>query len=157
MDTPFERFLDLALINTDERVAADLPVTLAFLYAALLWGVVGKRSRDFASESNLPPQDTLLPAMNEAIDNQIKTIAIPRRFTADVRESGCCRTDLMPLRASGPNASLPSGGRFRAAFDFRAAAAASMAASRGAGEVVGRLSGCQWRCKRRAGHSQPAS
>ena len=116
-DTPFERFLDLALINTDERVAADLPVTPAFFYAALLWGVVEKRSRDFASESNLPPQDTLLLAMNEAIDNQIKTIAIPRRFTADVREIWLLQ-DRLPRRSGKRAERLFAHGRFRAAFDF---------------------------------------
>ncbi len=116
-NTPFERFLEQALTNTDERVAADLPVTPAFFYAALLWGVVEKRSRDFGNESTLPPQDTLLLAMNEAIDQQIKTIAIPRRFTSDVREIWLLQ-DRLPRRSGKRAERLFAHPRFRAAFDF---------------------------------------
>ena len=32
-----ERFVMLALRNTDERIRADKPVSPAFLFAALLW------------------------------------------------------------------------------------------------------------------------
>jgi len=116
-NSPFERFLEQALSNTDDRVAADLPVTPAFFYAALLWGVVEKRSRDFANESTLPPQDTLLLAMNEAIDQQIKTIAIPRRFTSDVREIWLLQ-DRLPRRSGKRAERLFAHPRFRAAFDF---------------------------------------
>ena len=116
-NSPFERFLELALRNTDERVAKDLPVSPAFFYAALLWGVVEKRSRDFANESSLPPQDTLLLAMNEAIDQQIKTIAIPRRFTSDVREIWLLQ-DRLPRRSGKRAERLFTHPRFRAAFDF---------------------------------------
>ena len=116
-NSPFERFLELALRNTDERVSKDLPVTPAFFYAALLWGVVEKRSRDFANESSLPPQDTLLLAMNEAIDQQIKTIAIPRRFTSDVREIWLLQ-DRLPRRSGKRAERLFTHPRFRAAFDF---------------------------------------
>ena len=116
-NSPFERFLELALRNTDERVAQDLPVSPAFFYAALLWGVVEKRSRDFANESSLPPQDTLLLAMNEAIDQQIKTIAIPRRFTSDVREIWLMQ-DRLPRRSGKRAERLFTHPRFRAAFDF---------------------------------------
>ena len=116
-NSPFERFLELALRNTDERVSKDLPVTPAFFYAALLWGVVEKRSRDFANESSLPPQDTLLLAMNEAIDQQIKTIAIPRRFTSDVRDIWLLQ-DRLPRRSGKRAERLSTHPRFRAAFDF---------------------------------------
>ena len=116
-NSPFERFLELALINTDERVAADLPVTPAFFYAALLWGVVEKRSRDFGNESSLPPQDTLMLAMNEAIDTQIRTIAIPRRFTTDVRDIWLLQ-DRLPRRSGKRAERLLGHPKFRAAFDF---------------------------------------
>ena len=116
-DSPFERFLEQALTNTDERVAADLPVTPTFFYAALLWGVVEKRVRELASESSLPPQDTLMLAMNEAIDTQIKSIAIPRRITSDVREIWLLQ-DRLPRRAGKRAERLYAHPRFRAAFDF---------------------------------------
>jgi poly(A) polymerase len=79
--------------------------------------VVEKRSRDFANESTLPPQDTLLLAMNEAIDQQIKTIAIPRRFTSDVREIWLLQ-DRLPRRSGKRAERLFAHPRFRAAFDF---------------------------------------
>lgn len=113
----FERFLEMALINTDERVQADLPVTPTFLYAALLWGLVEKRSQDLAAESSLPPQDILMMAMNEAIDQQIQTIAIPRRFTSDVREIWLLQYRL-PRRSGKRAERLFAHPRFRAALDF---------------------------------------
>ena len=63
------------------------------------------------------PDIPLKVAMNEAIDNQIKTIAIPRRFTADVREIWLLQ-DRLPRRSGKRAERLFAHGRFRAAFDF---------------------------------------
>ncbi len=35
-----QEMLELGLANTDERIAADKPVTPTFLFAVLLWGAV---------------------------------------------------------------------------------------------------------------------
>ena len=56
-------------------------------------------------------------AMNEAIDTQIKSIAIPRRITSDVREIWLLQ-DRLPRRAGKRAERLYAHPRFRAAFDF---------------------------------------
>ncbi len=116
-NSPFERFLELALRNTDKRVHDDLPVTPAFFYATLLWGVVEKRSRDLATQTSLPPQDVLSLAMNEAIDTQVRSIAVPRRYTTDVRDIWVLQ-DRLPRRAGKRAERLYAHPKFRAAFDF---------------------------------------
>ncbi len=116
-NSPFERFLEQALRNTDDRVHQGLPVTPAFFYAALLWGPVEQRHREIGNETNLPPQDTLQMAMNEAVDSQIRSVAIPRRFTTDIRDIWLLQERLP--RYTGRRAERLAGHpKFRAAFDF---------------------------------------
>lgn len=116
-NSPFERFLESALSNTDQRVALDLPVTPAFLYSALLWGVVEQRHRQLSNESGLPPQDTLQIAINDAIELQIRTLAIPRRFTSDIREIWLLQ-ERLPKKSGKRAERLYAHPKFRAAFDF---------------------------------------
>ncbi len=116
-NSAYERFLEKALAGSDKRVAADQPVTPTFFYATLLWGVVALRQREISNESNLPFQDAMQMAMNEAIEQQIHTVAIPRRFTSDVREIWLLQERLP--RYSGKRAEkLFAQPKFRAAFDF---------------------------------------
>ncbi|WP_024871171.1 polynucleotide adenylyltransferase PcnB [Tolumonas lignilytica] len=116
-NSAYERFLEKALSNSDKRVASDQPVTPTFFYATLLWGVVALRQREISNESNLPFQDSMQMAMNEAIEQQIHTVAIPRRFTSDVREIWLLQERLP--RYSGKRAEkLFAQPKFRAAFDF---------------------------------------
>jgi len=116
-DSAYERFLEKALSGSDKRVAADQPITPTFFYATLLWGVVALRQREISNESNLPFQDAMQMAMNEAIEQQIHTVAIPRRFTSDVREIWALQ-DRLP-RYSGKRAEkLFAQPKFRAAYDF---------------------------------------
>jgi poly(A) polymerase len=116
-NSAYERFLEKALAGSDKRVAADQPVTPTFFYATLLWGVVALRQREISNESNLPFQDAMQVAMNEAIEQQIHTVAIPRRFTSDVREIWLLQERLP--RYSGKRAEkLFAQPKFRAAFDF---------------------------------------
>ncbi len=116
-NSPFERFLEKALYNSDKRVVADLPVTPTFFYATLLWGIVSFRQKELSNETNLPFQDTIQMAINEAIESQIKTVAIPRRITSDIREIWLLQERLP--RYSGKRAEkLFAQPKFRAAFDF---------------------------------------
>ena len=116
-NSAYERFLEKALANSDKRVASDQPVTPTFFYATLLWGVVAFRQREISNESNLPFQDSLQMAMNEAIEQQIHTVAIPRRFTSDVRDIWMLQERLP--RYSGKRAEkLFAQPKFRAAYDF---------------------------------------
>jgi poly(A) polymerase len=115
--SPFERFIEKSLINTDKRVHNNLPVTPTFFYAALLWGPVSLRQREIHNETNLPFQDTMQMAINEVIESAVKTVAIPRRITSDIREIWMLQERLP--RYSGKRAEkLFAQARFRAAYDF---------------------------------------
>src|SRR4029078_7036805 len=80
-----ERFVTLALAQTDERVLADRPVSPAFLFAALLWHEVlaAWKARQARGERALP---ALEGAMDEVLDTQCAKLAITRKLTATMRE-----------------------------------------------------------------------
>src|SRR5205814_310607 len=78
-------FAMAALRATDERLAADKPVSPAFLLAALLWGQVEKNLARFEAQGQ-PTVAALHSAMHEALDRQRDSLAIPRRFDATMKE-----------------------------------------------------------------------
>lgn len=115
-DGKVERLLEAMLQNTDERIAADKPVTPAFLYAALLWYV----AEDLAAEKRskgMAPYDAITAAAGEAIAKQCKTIAIPRRFTTPAMEIWQLQGRL-DKRAGARAFKMFESPRFRAAYDF---------------------------------------
>jgi poly(A) polymerase len=108
--------LELGLINTDERIAADKPVTPTFLFAILLWGAV-LRELNEQSAGPTPDLAQLMHACDKVLRAQQSRVAIPRRFAAPMREL----LMLQPRfnRRSGVKSlSLLQHPRFRAAYDF---------------------------------------
>ena len=118
-----ERFVTLALAQTDERVLADRPVSPAFLFAALLWHEVlaAWKARQARGERAIPALET---AMDEVLDTQCAKLAITRRLTATMREVWA-----MQPRFDGRSGNrayrLLEAPRFRMAYDFLALRAAS--------------------------------
>ncbi|MGL6050203.1 MAG: polynucleotide adenylyltransferase PcnB, partial [Aeromonas salmonicida] len=115
--SPFEQFIELALIDTDTRVREDKRVTPAFLYATLLWGCVEARARVLENESGLPWHDAFMLAINEVLDNQVRIIAVPRRFTTDVRDIWALQQRLTRRQGRHPERAMEHP-KFRAAYDF---------------------------------------
>ncbi len=74
------------MANTDERVAQDKPVTPAFFYAALLWYPLSQRADDIALESGLSSYDAYNAAMGDVMEQQCRTISIPRRFSTVTKD-----------------------------------------------------------------------
>jgi poly(A) polymerase len=111
-----ERFVTLALGSTDERVNADKPVSPAFLFATLLWHEVLARwqKREAAGSS---PMVALQEAIEEVIDRQVETLAIPRRYTAVMREIWSLQPRFAQRSGQRPFRLLEHP-RFRAAYDF---------------------------------------
>ncbi|MGO8754571.1 MAG: polynucleotide adenylyltransferase PcnB [Gallionellaceae bacterium] len=111
-----EKFVMLALENTDRRIREDKPVSPAFMFAALLWHEVlaAWKSRQEAGER---PVAALHEAMAEVLDRQREQLAIPHRYDAVMKELWLLqprfeqRGGQRPLRLL----TLP---RFRAAYDF---------------------------------------
>src|SRR5262245_9780435 len=75
-----ERFVQLALEETDNRIRAGKGVSPAFLFAALLWHEVLAAWKK--EQAGLKPIPALFKAMDAVLDIQTDKLAIPRRFTA---------------------------------------------------------------------------
>ncbi|OQW41003.1 MAG: poly(A) polymerase [Proteobacteria bacterium SG_bin4] len=111
-----ERFITIALKNTDERIRQDKPVSPGFLFATLLWHEVlsSWNARQAAGEKPMP---ALFSAMDQILSQQHKNLAIPRRFDAVMQEIWSmqprfeARVGRKPFR-------LLAHPRFRAAYDF---------------------------------------
>ncbi len=111
-----ERFVTLALENTDERIRVGKPTTPSFLFASLLWHEVLKRW-DEAKTRGEYPIPALASAMDQVLDAQTEKLAIQRRYTADMREIWGLQPRLE--RRSGRAAwRLLEHPRFRAGYDF---------------------------------------
>jgi poly(A) polymerase len=118
-----ERFVTLALAQTDERVLAERPVSPAFLFAALLWHEVlaAWKARQARGERAL---SALEGAMDEVLDTQCAKLAITRKLTATMREVWAMQPRFE--QRSGSRAfRLLEAPRFRMAYDFLALRAAS--------------------------------
>jgi poly(A) polymerase len=108
--------LERGLANTDERVAADKPVTPTFLFAVLLWSAVLRELNERAA-GPAPDVALLMQACDTVLRAQQSRVAIPKRFGIPMREL----LMLQPRfnRRSGiKSLSLMQHPRFRAAFDF---------------------------------------
>jgi len=111
-----ERFVTLALHETDLRIKEDKPVSPAFLFAALLWHEVLTLSKKL-EDGGERPAPALYQAMDQVIQTQVEMLAIPRRFTATMKEIWGLQPRFMQRAGKRPFALL-SHPRFRAGFDF---------------------------------------
>ncbi len=118
-----ERFVTLALAQTDERVLTGRPVSPAFLFAALLWHEVlaAWRSREKRGERSIPALET---AMDEVLEAQCEKLAITRKLTATMREVWAMQPRFEHRSGQRPHRLLESP-RFRMGYDFLALRAAS--------------------------------
>jgi poly(A) polymerase len=111
-----ERFVTLALHETDLRVKEDKPVSPAFLFAALLWHEVLALSKKL-EDGGERPAPALYEAMEQVIQTQVEMLAIPRRFTSTMKEIWGLQPRFTQRAGKRPFALL-SHPRFRAGFDF---------------------------------------
>lgn len=110
------RVLQLALQNTDKRLADGKSVTPAFLYAALLWPPLQQALRDECG-GKAPTLTALQICAGDVITEQLKYTAIPKRFTAMMREMWELQLRLAPRNRRSVEIAF-SHPRFRAAYDF---------------------------------------
>jgi poly(A) polymerase len=118
-----ERFVTLALAQTDERVRTDRPVSPAFLFAALLWHEVlaAWKARDARGERSMP---ALEAAMDQVLDTQCEKLAITRKLTATMREVWAMQPRFDQRGGQRPFRTLELP-RFRMGYDFLVLRAAS--------------------------------
>jgi poly(A) polymerase len=111
-----EKFVTLALNNTDARVRAGKPVSPGFLFATLLWHDMQQRWQQY-TENGEYPMPALHRAMDDVLDMQTEKLAIHKRFSADMREIWGLQLRLE--KRSGRSAlKLLEHQRFRAGYDF---------------------------------------
>ncbi len=112
---PVEPLVINALRNTDRRLAQDKSVTPAFLFAALLWYPMQKRYQELLDEGAGAPLQCLHEAANEVLSQQVRSTAIPRRFSVPVREIWELQLRLPRTNRANQLVGHP---RFRAAYDL---------------------------------------
>ncbi len=111
-----EKFIQLALADTDRRVNEGKPVAPSFMLAAMLWHDVTRRRDDLRHQGEAP-----MPALQQAIDRvfdaRIGDISGRGKLAADMREIWMMQPRF-ERRTPSSTASLFAQARFRAGFDF---------------------------------------
>jgi poly(A) polymerase len=142
-DEAFTALLEAALDNTDRRLAADKPVTPAFLYAVLLWPVASARAATYREDG-----ESAVMAMQrggaEAADEQQAYTALPKRFAQPMRDIWLLQPKLAHNRGKRARLLLDHP-RLRAAWDF-------LCLRRDAGEDLDAI--CDWWQRAMDAHAQ---
>ena len=111
-----ERFVNLALADTDRRVAEGLAVVPSFLLACLLWHEVLERWNALRAGGEAP-----FPALQQAVDAvfdaRIGDISGRGKLAADMREIWLMQPRFERRSGNTPRA-LVEQPRYRAAYDF---------------------------------------
>lgn len=111
-----ERFVSLALQNTDQRVLEDKPVSPAFLFATLLWHEVLAAWQKYQA-SGMRPMQALQEAMHEISDIQAEKLAIPKRYSINMKEIWGLQPRFEQRAGQRPFRLLENE-RYRAGYDF---------------------------------------
>nr|WP_294866675.1 polynucleotide adenylyltransferase PcnB [uncultured Pseudogulbenkiania sp.] len=111
-----DEFLRLGLQSTDARIREDKPVSVGFLLATLLWRQVSQQWTARLKDGERPVQ-ALFDAIAEVESLQDNEFAIPRRFSATMREIWLQQPRFDSRSGQRPFRFLEQP-RFRAAFDF---------------------------------------
>lgn len=104
------------LAGTDARVAADEPVSPAFLFALLLWPAYCRALIGLQAQGT-HPEEAARRAADRVTLHQLTTIALPRRFSLPMQEIWLLQSRFSQ-RQRKRVVRLLSHPRFRAAFDF---------------------------------------
>ena len=118
-DSHMERMITLVLKNTDQRIHNDMRVNPAFLFAAMLWYPLLEQAQKLAQEGGLVYFDAFSLALNDTLDEQCRSLAIPKRLTTLMRD--IWQLQLRLSRRQGKRAfKLMEHPKFRAAYDLLA-------------------------------------
>jgi poly(A) polymerase len=113
-----EKFIHLALEDTDRRVNDGRPVAPSFMLACMLWHDVVKRRDKLRAQGEMP-MPALLQAIDQVFDARIGDISGRGKLAADMREIWMMQPRFERRTPSTAEA-LAAQPRFRAGFDFLA-------------------------------------
>ena len=111
-----ERFVTLALANTDERVRDGKPVSPGFLFASLLWHQVLEKWNAYKAAGEFPIPALHLAA-DDVLDGQTEQLAIQRRIATDMRDIWAMQPRFERRLGKSPHKLLEHP-RMRAGYDF---------------------------------------
>ena len=110
--------LERAFVNTDRRLAEDLPVSPGFLVATLLWAPVREQAQAIREKGRARSRvEALAAAADAALGAQAKRTSIPRRWSAMARDIWTMQPRLENRRPRRVELTIAHP-RFRAAYDF---------------------------------------
>ena len=117
LDQPLgERFVMLALENTDRRVREGKPISPGFLFATLLWHEVLAKWEALKAGGERPIPG-LFAAMDDVLDTQSEKLAITRRVAGDIKDIWLLQPRFEQRSGKRPYALIEQA-RFRAGYDF---------------------------------------
>jgi poly(A) polymerase len=111
-----EKFVQLALADTDRRVGEGKPVAPSFMLACMLWHDVLDRWQKIKAQGE-PAFPALQQAIDAVFDARIGDISGRGKLAADMREIWMMQPRFERRVGNGP-ATLVEQARFRAGFDF---------------------------------------
>jgi len=111
-----EKFVTLALANTDQRITQGKPVSPGFLFASLLWHQVLEKWTAYqaAGEYTIP---ALHLAADDVLDSQTEKLALQRRIASDMRDIWAMQPRFERRVGKAPYKLLEHP-RLRAGYDF---------------------------------------
>ena len=115
-DPQGEKFILLALADTDQRISEGKTSSPAFLFAVLLWREVNVTWKRHC-ENGEHPQPALFQSMSEVLHAQGEKLAITRRIASDIKEIWALQPRL-EQRSGKRVYGVLEHPRFRAAYDF---------------------------------------
>jgi poly(A) polymerase len=115
-DGPAAKLMRLGLAGTDARVKSDRAVTPTFLFAVLLYGPI-RRLAAAKVAAGAPEPLAIVAATDEVLAEQLRRVAVPKRFTLPLREMLALQPRF-ERRDGRRTLALLQHPRFRAAYDF---------------------------------------
>ncbi|MDY7576844.1 polynucleotide adenylyltransferase PcnB [Herbaspirillum sp. RTI4] len=127
-----EKFVTLALGNTDERIRQGKPVSPGFLFASLLWHQVLEKWQAYQAAGEYPIPALHLAA-DDVLDAQTDKLALQRKIASDMRDIWAMQPRFERRTGKSPYKLLEHP-RLRAGYDFLLLRCASGEIQSGIGE-----------------------
>ncbi|MDF2691393.1 MAG: pcnB [Gammaproteobacteria bacterium] len=112
----FEKWVGLALANTDSRYREQKGINPAFLLSVFLWQAVLQAKQELI-KTGQPQGLAFQHAVSTTLSSQLQRMAMPKRFSANIREIWSLQHILESRRPKMVEKILVHP-RFRAAYDF---------------------------------------
>jgi len=112
-----ESFIRSAFASTDKRINSNKRVTPAYLFSALLWYPLQERIKQIKENNHITPQDAFFAAYSEVMAEQQRSISIPKRFQAVMKDIWILQEKFSRREGKRAFKSLEHP-KFRAAYDF---------------------------------------